>query len=197
MNKGGFPVFWLLAGAVALGALLPGSAWAATANDPVVPVLLHLSVILAFAKLCGWAAVRLKQPAVLGELLAGILLGNLAIVGITAFEGIRTDPVLATLASLGVIVLLFEVGLESTVRQMMQVGTSALLVAVLGLIDQPSTDPLNEISGKQRPARPARAGNDGRLDRPHAPLAEMVGRLAIGLGDDEPGLSIRLRPVER
>ena len=134
MSKGRFPIFWLLSGAVALGMVLPGSAWASTGNDPVVPVLLHLSIVLALAKLGGWAAVRLKQPAVLGELLAGILLGNLALVGVSAFEGIRTDPVLGILASLGVIVLLFEVGLESTVRQMAQVGTSALLVAVLGVV---------------------------------------------------------------
>jgi Na+:H+ antiporter len=134
MRTGRFPIFWLLSGAVALGMVLPGSAQASTANDPVVPVLLHLSIVLALAKLGGWAAVRLKQPAVLGELLAGILLGNLALVGVPAFEGIRTDPVLGILASLGVIVLLFEVGLESTVRQMAQVGASALLVAVLGVI---------------------------------------------------------------
>ena len=134
MGSGRFPILWVLVGAVALGTLLPGSAWAATANDPVVPLLLHLSVVLAFAKLGGWLAVRLKQPAVLGELLTGVLLGNLTLVGITGLEGIRTDPILATLASLGVIVLLFEVGLESTVRQMMQVGASALVVAILGVV---------------------------------------------------------------
>jgi Kef-type K+ transport system membrane component KefB len=134
MGANRFPMVWLLTGAVALGALLPRPAWASAANDPVVPVLLHLSIVLAVAKLGGWIAVRVKQPAVLGELLAGVVIGNAALLGFTGFEGIRTDPVLAILASLGVIVLLFEVGLESTVRQMVQVGASALLVAVLGVV---------------------------------------------------------------
>ena len=127
-------MFWVLAGAVALGAVLPRPAWAAVAGDPVVPVLLHLSIVLAVAKLGGWAAVRLRQPAVLGELLAGIVIGNLVLVGFTGLDGIRADPILSILASLGVIVLLFEVGLESTVRQMVQVGASALLVAILGVV---------------------------------------------------------------
>jgi Kef-type K+ transport system membrane component KefB len=129
-----FPVFWILAGVIALGAVLPRPAWAAVVGDPVVPVLLHLSIVLASAKLGGWLAVRVGQPAVLGELLAGVVIGNLTLVGFAGFEGIRTDPILATLASLGVIVLLFEVGLESTVRQMVQVGPSALLVAILGVV---------------------------------------------------------------
>lgn len=129
-----FPVFWLLSGAVALGALLPRPAWAAVVGDPVVPLLLNLSIVLAAAKLGGWLAVRVGQPAVLGELLAGIAIGNAVLLGFTGFEGIRTDPLLASLASLGVIVLLFEVGLESTVRQMVQVGASALFVAILGVI---------------------------------------------------------------
>lgn len=127
-------MFWLLSGTLALGALLPGPAWAAVTGDPVVPLLLNLSVVLAAAKLGGWLAIRVGQPAVLGELLAGIVIGNAILLGFTGFEGIRTDPILASLASLGVIVLLFEVGLESTVRQMVQVGASALFVAVLGVI---------------------------------------------------------------
>ncbi|HET9253422.1 MAG TPA: cation:proton antiporter [Candidatus Eisenbacteria bacterium] len=134
MGTNRVPVLWIVAGAVALGALLPRPSWAAAAADPVVPLLLHLSVVLAVAKLGGWAAARVGQPAVLGELLAGIVIGNLALLGFGGLAGIREDPVLATLASLGVIVLLFEVGLESTVRQMVQVGASATLVAVLGVI---------------------------------------------------------------
>lgn len=103
-------------------------------SDPVTTLLLDLSIVLASAKLAGWAATRLGQPAVLGELLAGILLGNLWLVGWRGFESLKTDSVLAVLASLGVIVLLFEVGLESTVAQMMRVGPSAVLVAVLGVV---------------------------------------------------------------
>jgi len=102
--------------------------------DPVTPFLLDLSIVLASAKLAGWAATRVGQPAVVGELVAGILLGNLALTGFHGLDSLRTDSVLAVLASLGVIVLLFEVGLESTVAQMVRVGPSAVLVAVLGVV---------------------------------------------------------------
>ena len=102
--------------------------------DPVTPFLLDLSIVLASAKLAGWAATRVGQPAVVGELVGGILLGNLALTGFHGLDSLRTDSVLAVLASLGVIVLLFEVGLESTVAQMVRVGPSAVLVAVLGVV---------------------------------------------------------------
>jgi Kef-type K+ transport system membrane component KefB len=109
-------------------------AWAGGADDPVVPLLLALAVILGAGKLGGWLAVRAGQPAVLGELLFGIILGNVGLLGWAAFEPMKHDPFLAVLSSLGVIVLLFEVGLESTVGQMLRVGPSSLLVALLGIV---------------------------------------------------------------
>jgi Kef-type K+ transport system membrane component KefB len=109
-------------------------AWAAGADDPVVPLLLALAVILGSGKLGGWLAVRAGQPAVLGELLFGIVLGNLALLGWGTFEPMKHDPFLEVFSSLGVIVLLFEVGLESTIGQMLRVGPSSLLVALLGVI---------------------------------------------------------------
>jgi Kef-type K+ transport system membrane component KefB len=109
-------------------------AWASGADDPVVPLLLALAVILAAGKFGGWLAVRAGQPAVLGELLFGIVLGNLGLIGFHVFEPWKHDQFLGVLSSLGVIVLLFEVGLESTVGQMLRVGPSALFVALLGII---------------------------------------------------------------
>jgi Kef-type K+ transport system membrane component KefB len=103
-------------------------------GGPVVPVLLGLVVILAAAKLGGEIFERIGQPAVLGELLFGIILGNLALVGIDAFEFLSTELGIEILAQLGVMVLLFEVGLESNVREMLSVGLSSLLVAVLGVV---------------------------------------------------------------
>jgi Kef-type K+ transport system membrane component KefB len=103
-------------------------------HDPVTPILLRLAILLGAAKLAGWVAVRAGQPAVLGEIAIGILLGNLTLVGVHVLEPIRTDPVLAILAGLGVIVLLFEVGLQSTVKQMLKVGPSSVLVATLGVV---------------------------------------------------------------
>ncbi len=102
--------------------------------DPVVPVVLALAVILVAAKLGGDLATRLKQPAVLGELLVGVLLGNLALIGVPWLDFIKDDATVDVLARLGVLILLFEVGLESTVGDMMKVGVPSLLVAVLGVV---------------------------------------------------------------
>lgn len=102
--------------------------------DPIVSLLLSLALILVAAKIGGHFAVRLGQPSVLGELLAGVVIGNLSLVGISLFEHLKTDETVTLLSSLGVILLLFQVGLESTVSQMLRVGPSSLLVATLGIV---------------------------------------------------------------
>jgi Na+:H+ antiporter len=100
--------------------------------DPAV--LIGVAVMLVIAKLMGEVFERLRQPAVLGELFAGILLGNLVIFGFTGAESLKTNATVAALAEFGVIILLFEVGLESDLKEMLEVGWSSLLVAVLGVI---------------------------------------------------------------
>jgi len=102
--------------------------------DPVAFVALALAVILATAKLGGHLAERLGQPAVLGELVVGIALGNLGLAGIGWLDPVKTDTTVDILARLGVIILLFEVGLDSTVKEMLQVGGRSLAVAVLGVL---------------------------------------------------------------
>ena len=97
-------------------------------------LLFELSLILTAAKLGGLVARKLHLPVVLGELFAGIVLGNMALLGFGFFKALRTDPSLATLAELGVILLMFEVGVESTVPKLMAVGRSALMVAIIGVI---------------------------------------------------------------
>lgn len=105
-----------------------------THGDPVASVVLALAVMLLAAKVGGHLAARVRQPAVLGELAAGILLGNLSLVGVHWFDTLKTDAGVDLLARLGVVLLLFQVGLESTVAQMMKVGLSAFLVATLGVV---------------------------------------------------------------
>lgn len=100
--------------------------------DPTV--LIGVAVMLIAAKIGGEIFERLKQPAVLGELIAGIVLGNLVVLGFTRAEPLKTDATIAALAELGVIILLFEVGLESDLKEMMEVGWSSLLVAVVGVV---------------------------------------------------------------
>ncbi len=102
--------------------------------DPLATPLIALALILLAAKLGGDLAVRLGQASVLGELIAGVLLGNLDLLGFAHVEWIAEDEVLDIFARLGVILLLFEVGLESTVTQMLRTGVTALLVAVLGVV---------------------------------------------------------------
>jgi Kef-type K+ transport system membrane component KefB len=102
-------------------------------HGELASLLIALALILIGAKLGGDIAQRLKQPAVLGELLAGLVMGNLSLVGIENLEFIGHHPMIEPLAELGVIVLLFDVGLGSTVAQMAQVGLSSMLVAVLGV----------------------------------------------------------------
>jgi Kef-type K+ transport system membrane component KefB len=123
----------LLAGSAlaAFPALAAGAALDGTAST--VPLLGSLALILVAARLGGELFERMKLPAVLGELLAGVLLGNLGLVGFHGFDGLASTPALTLLAELGVLFLLFAVGLESDFGAMKAVGPSALAVAVLGV----------------------------------------------------------------
>lgn len=110
------------------------AAGAAHGSEDVPTVLVALSVVLVGAKLFGELLERLGQPAVLGELLFGIVLGNLSLIGQTPVAALSGNETFAVLAELGAILLLFHVGLESTPREMMAVGGRAALVAVVGVV---------------------------------------------------------------
>jgi Kef-type K+ transport system membrane component KefB len=94
-------------------------------------LFLALAAMLVAAKLLGELAERLGQPAVLGELLAGVLLGGSAL-GVVPTEG-PAGEVVHVLAELGVLLLLFEIGLETDLREMFRVGTASLSVAAVGV----------------------------------------------------------------
>lgn len=111
------------------GATEPG---ASHGLDPLV--LLGVAAILVIAKVGGGLFERFGQPAVLGELIGGIVAGNLVLLGFQAVEALKTNEIIGALAEIGVIILLFEVGLESSLAEMLEVGWSSLLVAVLGVI---------------------------------------------------------------
>lgn len=99
----------------------------------ILPVLSGLVLILAGAKLGGALFASMGQSPVLGELVAGVVLGNLGLVGFHGVDGLRDVAGLELLAEIGVLFLLFEVGLHSNVGQMLAVGASSLLVAALGV----------------------------------------------------------------
>lgn len=89
---------------------------------------LNLLTILLAARLCAELAAFARVPPVVGELLAGILLGP------TALGWLEPDRVIHMLAEIGIILLLFEAGLETNIRQLAQVGGKASIVALSGFV---------------------------------------------------------------
>jgi Na+:H+ antiporter len=123
---------------VALLLTAPVSALAAAeAGHPAFgPILFSLGMLVVIAKFSGLLCERFGQPSVLGELLVGILLGNVASSLLTksGFGFIRSDPTLQILAEMGVLILLFDVGLEVDLRALVRVGPSAVLVGLIGVV---------------------------------------------------------------
>jgi Kef-type K+ transport system membrane component KefB len=103
-------------------------------SDTVALVLISLVVILLSAKLGGDLFERVRQPAVLGELVLGMILGNLSLLGYHGLDYLKSNEVIRILAEIGVIFLLFEVGLESSIKEMLEVGISSFMVASFGVI---------------------------------------------------------------
>lgn len=102
-------------------------------HDLSIPHLfLILAAMLIAAKLFGELAERFGQPAVLGELFAGVLLGG-SLLGIVPAEGSAAE-VVHVLAELGVVLLLFEIGLETDLKEMFRVGLASLSVATVGVV---------------------------------------------------------------
>ena len=95
-------------------------------------LLLALLALLAAAKVGGVLAERLRQPPVLGELLAGVAVGALPMAGLDGLAWVAHDRVVESLSELGVILLLFEVGLATRLADLVRVGLSAFLVALVG-----------------------------------------------------------------
>ena len=91
-------------------------------------LLVALAVIWVAARVGGETASRFGQPAVLGELVAGVLLGP-GVLGL-----VHESDVLHALAEIGVILLLFEVGLESDLDELIKAGTQSTLVALAGVV---------------------------------------------------------------
>ena len=101
-------------------------------NDFSIPSLfLVLAAMLVAAKLLGELAERFGQPAVLGELVAGVLLGS-SLLGIVPTDGTGAE-IIHLLAELGVVLLLFEIGLETDLKEMFRVGPASLAVAAVGV----------------------------------------------------------------
>jgi Kef-type K+ transport system membrane component KefB len=106
---------------------------AAPGPDGPGTILVTLALALIAAKGAGVLAERYGQPAVLGELLAGILLGP-SLFGLLPTPGTGGHEVISFLAELGVVLLLFEIGLETDLKAMFKVGPAAMAVALVGVL---------------------------------------------------------------
>ncbi len=113
---------------------IPATAQASEGHGPSPALWLTLAAFLLVAKLGAETALRLKQPPVLGELMAGIILGNLTLFGIDVFAHVPEDTIIEFLAEFGVVLLLFQVGLESTLTEMKKVAPQSGVVAIIGVV---------------------------------------------------------------
>ena len=102
---------------------------AAQDSHSIATLLGVLVALVLGTKLLGELAQRMGQPAVLGELVAGVLLGG-SVLGLLD----PGDPVIAALAEIGVLILLFQIGLHTDVRSLVSVGASATTVALVGVV---------------------------------------------------------------
>jgi Kef-type K+ transport system membrane component KefB len=100
--------------------------------DELGQLALALALVMTAAIAGGHLAAWLGQPAVLGELIAGMLLGNLP--GLQALHFLGSNSYLDILAQVGMVLLLFEVGLGLSVRDLSAVGTSSFAVAAIGTV---------------------------------------------------------------
>lgn len=92
-------------------------------------LLFQFFIIFTSAKILGELCVRLRMPAIIGELMAGVFLGNYVLNLINT-----SDHVLMSFAEIGVIFLMFHVGLEIRVKDLFAVGRTAVLVGLFGIL---------------------------------------------------------------
>mgnify|MGYP006277455265 CR=1 FL=1 len=90
--------------------------------------LLQVFLLVLSTQFMGWVFHRLNQPLVLGQLLAGVLLGP------SLLGWVHEGEVLGFIAELGAIFLLFLVGLEVRLKDILSVGKEAILVALIGVL---------------------------------------------------------------
>ncbi len=98
------------------------------AGGPVAEALVDLFIVLLAAKIGDEIFKRIKQPTIIGEILAGV------IVGPAVFGLVDVTEVLEVFAELGVVFLLFWVGLETRITDLREVGSSAVRTGVLGVV---------------------------------------------------------------
>ena len=97
--------------------------------ESVTAIFLQLVALVTAARIGGSLATRIGQPSVLGELLAGIIVGP----SLLAFVD-PNDPFIHVLAEFGVVILLFQIGLHTNLSSLIKVGPAAVTVGTLGVV---------------------------------------------------------------
>ena len=103
---------------------------------PILQLLIQLAILLFAAKLGGLISLRLRQPAVLGQLLVGLLLGPtfLGLLGLPFFDAHANQETLYSLAEIGVIFLMLMAGLEVDFGELLKSGRISMLAGILGVV---------------------------------------------------------------
>ena len=127
---------WVLLPAALLVLLGVEPLWAlpaSTGDLAVARFLFVLAIMLLAGKLSGEMFERLGQPAVVGELIAGVILGGSMLGIIPVAPDDSLTEIIKLFAEIGVLILLFEIGLETDLKQMFRVGRGASSVALVGV----------------------------------------------------------------
>jgi Na+:H+ antiporter len=116
--------------------LTPALAMASGVSDTFTQNSLLLILMITLADICGFLFERIGMADILGQIYAGILLGNLALLGIDFDLGnlLRNSEFMVYSSELALVLLLFLVGLESDMRALLRVGSDALAVAATGVV---------------------------------------------------------------
>ncbi|GKS61934.1 sodium:proton antiporter [Candidatus Nitrosocosmicus sp.] len=107
------------------------------AESVFIHIIISLSILLFSAKIFAEIFQRIKQPVVLGELLAGIIVGPYALGGLPLFDGqplVVLDETVKHIGELAAIVILFIAGLEITPREFLRGGAASFTIGSLGVI---------------------------------------------------------------
>ncbi|QFU76889.1 cation:proton antiporter [Halioglobus maricola] len=121
---------------LALALLVPSLAWANGASESFTRTSLLLILMITLADACGFLFERFGLPELVGEISAGIILGNLALIGLDfdIATTLKESEFMTYASELAVVLLLFLVGLESDMRDLLRVGRTALSVAIAGVV---------------------------------------------------------------
>lgn len=109
--------------------------WEIWHTNPTLSIIIAVAITLIAAKIGGWLASMVKLPEVVGNLIAGIILGNFFfLTGSEFFVFLQTMPFLKVISYFGTLLLLLTAGLHTDIKALLRVGFSSFLVSLGGII---------------------------------------------------------------